>query len=184
MQFLYTKNCDCATLDGLPASSAACGGASPLTEQLLAAGETLSAPDFAAPVVLAHRGRAGGGHDPGLFRLRVDGNVGTQSIRIIERPHAHEAQCIPRAHVVAPHGHAAHRAAGDLLALAAVARRQHELGASLQEHHTIGLDHGVERKGGAGLALAPAAMTAMHDEWPAGERKAHGAAGATAFGEG
>src|SRR6267143_4918338 len=155
----------------------------PSAEQSLA-GETLRTPDVASPVVLAHRARAGGDHHPGLFRLRVDVNVGTQAIRIIERPYAHEAQCVPRADVGTPQGHTADRAAGDLLALAAVARRHHELGASLKQHHPIGLNDSVERKGGAALALAPAAMTAMHDERRAGERKANGAAGASAFGGG
>src|SRR5205823_5347444 len=124
-------------------------------EQPLAARETLGAPDLAPPVVLAHGARTGGDHDPGLLRLGVDVDIGLKAIRLIERAYAHEAQRIPRAGVGAPEGHPARRAAGNLLALAAVARRHHELGTSLKEHHAIGLDNGVERKGSA--ALGPAA---------------------------
>ena len=44
----------------------------------------------------------------------------------------------------------------------------------------VGLDHGVEREGRAGFALAPAAVAAMHEQRPASMPVAHVAAGAAA----
>src|SRR3546814_18283788 len=50
-----------------------------------------------------------------------------------------------------------------------------------EQFDTGGLDHRVERERAAGLALAPAAVAAMHEQRHRGEAVAHGAAGATAF---
>src|SRR5205823_5470132 len=84
----------------------------------------------------------------------------------IERAHSHEAQGIARTGVVAPERDVAIWTAGDPLALAARARRHHEHRTALEEPHALGLDDGVERKGGAALALAPPAVTAVHDQRP------------------
>jgi hypothetical protein len=50
-----------------------------------------------------------------------------------------------------------------------------------QQFDAVGLDHGVERKRSAGLALAPAAVAAMHEERPRRHAIAHLATGAAAF---
>src|SRR6266699_6526888 len=103
MQFIYIKNRGCAkTRSPAAGPIRRLRRRSASAEQFLAAGETLGAPDVAPPVVLARRTCAGGDHDPGLFGLGVDVDVGTQSIRIIERAYAHEAQRIPGAGVGAP----------------------------------------------------------------------------------
>src|SRR3546814_1255823 len=83
--------------------------------------------------------------------------------------------------VIAPQRDAADAAARDLLPLAAVRRRQDGLGRALQGDDAIGLDHRVERESGTGLALAPAAMTAMDEQGAAGHAVTHGAAGAAAI---
>jgi hypothetical protein len=57
----------------------------------------------------------------------------------------------------------------------------HDFGLAFDHQHAVGLDHRVEREGRAGLALAPAAMAAMHEQGRAGHPVADSAAGAAAF---
>src|SRR5690242_12397737 len=73
------------------------------------------------------------------------------------------------------------RAADDLLALAAFGRGIDRLGCTLNHFDHRRLDQPVEHECRAGLALAAAAMTAMHRERLAAEAKADLAAGAVAF---
>src|SRR5262249_20593923 len=68
------------------------------------------------------------------------------------------------ARIVAPERDAALRAARDLLSLAAVRGRVHDLGLAAQELHALGFDHGLEREGRDGFALTPAAVTAMDEQ--------------------
>ena len=54
------------------------------------------------------------------------------------------------------------------LALSALAGGEDHLRRAALDHHPAGFDHGVERERGAGLALAPPAVTAVHEEGAAG----------------
>ena len=108
-------------------------------------------------------------------------DVGRQAVRLVERADAHEAHRVAGAGVVAPQRDAALRAARDLLALAAVRRRVDDVGLAVQQAHAVGLDHRVERERRAGLALAPAAMAAVHEQRLARHAVAHRAAGAAAL---
>src|SRR5438477_579011 len=65
---------------------------------------------------------------------------------------------------MAPDREAAFWAARDLLTLAAVGRCIDELGLACDERQTIRLDHRIQGERGAGLALAPAAVAAVHEE--------------------
>src|SRR3546814_4516566 len=82
---------------------------------------------------------------------------------------------------MAPQRYPAAGAAHDLLSLAAAGRRVDGVRLAAKQFDTGGLDHRVERERAAGLALAPAAVAAMHEQRHRGEAVAHGAAGATAF---
>src|SRR5262249_61751704 len=59
----------------------------------------------------------------------------------------------------------ASRAAGDRLALPARRRRAHDFGLAGGVHDPIGFIERVERMRSPGLALTPAAMTGMNDQW-------------------
>ena len=107
-------------------------------------------------------------------------DVRRQAIRLIQRTDPNKADRIPRPGIIAPQRDMAHRAAADLLALAAVGRRIDDFHFALQQHHPGGFDHGVERKRRPGLPLAPAAMAAVHEQRLAGHAVAHRAAGAAA----
>src|SRR5579863_4259553 len=109
-------------------------------------------------------------------------DVGREAIRFVQGAHAHEAQLLPCPGVGAEERHPAHGAAGNLLALATVARRVDEVGRPLYALHAVGLDQDIEHERGAGLALAPAAVTAVHDEGRAQQAVTHGAAGTAAIG--
>src|SRR5690349_19701220 len=109
-------------------------------------------------------------------------HIGREAIRLIERSDTHEGEPLSEAGVVAPDGDLAARAAHDALALAAVTRSGHPLRLSAKRHETGGLDQGIEHEGTAGLALAPATVTTVHDERSARQPVADGTAGAAALG--
>src|SRR5688572_9802447 len=134
-----------------------------------------------AVVVLRHGGRACRQHDPGLFRGGKDVDVRRQGIRVVERADADKGHEAAGAGVVAPEGDAAARAARYRLALAAGGRRVDQFRLAAEERHAIRLDHGVQGEGGAGFALAPATMAAVHEEWRRFHAIADAAAVATAF---
>ena len=135
-------------------------------------------PQRRAAVVLRDGRHAFGQQHPGLLRRREDVDVGRKVVRRVERAHADEAQ-LRIAAVVAPQRDAAGRAARDALALAAVGRRVDEVGRPAQQLHAVGLDQRVERERRARLALAPAAVAAVHVHGPRMQPVAHGTAAAT-----
>src|SRR3546814_4563928 len=77
---------------------------------------------------------------------------------------------------MAPQRYPAAGAAHDLLSLAAAGRRVDGVRLAAKQFDTGGLDHRVDRERAAGLALAPAAVPALHEQWHRGEAVAHGAA--------
>src|SRR5581483_9239713 len=81
---------------------------------------------------------------------------------------------------MAPQGDMALEAAHDRLAVAAGGWRIHNHGLS-RDLQIGGLDDGVDDKAAAGLALAPAAMAAMHDHGFGHHAIAHCPAITTAF---
>jgi len=83
---------------------------------------------------------------------------------------------------MAPHRDMARRAAGDQLSLAAVRRGVDQLRRVAQRFHPVGLNHRVDHKGRAGLALAPAAMAAIGEQRLAMHPVADAAAGTAAVG--
>jgi len=120
-------------------------------------------------------------YDPRLLARGEDVDVRRQPVGLVERAHAHEADGIAGPRVVAPQRNAAGGAARDLLAATAVGRRQHDVRFAAHELDAVGLDHRVQRERRARLALAPAAMTAMHEQRPGRHPVAHAAAIASAF---
>src|SRR5690242_21758445 len=108
-------------------------------------------------------------------------DVRRQAVRFVERANADEAHLIAGAGVVAPQGDPAMRTARDLLALAAVRRRVHDLGRPLEQNHAVSLDHRVECKSSPALTLTPAAMAAVHEYRLGCHSVAHGTTGAAAF---
>lgn len=147
-----------------PSSLSSVTIAARLGAQRLAAGQALGRPGLPRVVVFGDCRRAFGQHDPGLLGGSEDVDVGRQAVGIVERADAHEAHGVAGTAIVAPHRDAARGAAPDLLAAAARRRRHHRLRLAAQQLDAIGLDHGVERECRAGLALAPAAVTAMHEQ--------------------
>src|SRR5205814_6172917 len=129
---------------------------------------------------LLDRRRARRQHDPGLLGHRVDVDVRRKAVRLFERADADEAHLVAGAAVVAPQCNAALRAAPYLLPDAALRWRVHQLRFAAEQLHAVGLDQRVQRESRARLALAPAAVTAMHEHRSAGEAIAHAAAGAAA----
>src|SRR4051812_20410370 len=82
---------------------------------------------------------------------------------------------------MAPEREPAVRAARDRLPHAALGRRIDELGLRREPREALGFDQRVERKGGAGFALAPAAMAAVDEKRRALQPVADCAAVAAAF---
>src|ERR1019366_5812639 len=137
-------------------------------------------PIFRGLVVLGHGRDARRKHHPRLLRRGENLNVGRHSIWLVEGSHSHEAYGIPCAPVVAPKRDAAGRAYGNLLPLAAQARRGDNHNFTGQYLDAIRFDHRVERERRSGLMLAPATMAAMNKKRPAAHAIAYMAAGASA----
>ena len=66
------------------------------------------------------------------------------------------------------------------LALAAVGRRVDDGDIARQHLHSVRFDHGVQDKGGAGLALTPVTVAAVHEQGLGEQAVAHVTAGAAA----
>src|SRR5450755_933571 len=150
-------------------------------QQRLSALETLGTPELLAVVILVDGDGARRQNDPRLLRARVDVDVGRQPIRLVQRADTDEAHGVAAAAIVAPDGDAASRAARDLLSGAALRWRHDDLGLTREDDDAVGLDQGVERERRARLALAPAAVAAVHDQRRARHPIANRAAGAAAL---
>src|ERR1700752_2475568 len=93
-----------------------------LCQQRLTTRQTLSGPVLLAIVVLEHCWCSWRENHPGLFGRSENVYVRRQVVRFVERTDADKSDERPCARVVAPHGNAAVRAAGDLLALTTLRR--------------------------------------------------------------
>src|SRR6185437_9437915 len=110
-----------------------------------------------------------------------DVDVGREAIGVVERADTHERKQRACARIVAPQCDAAMRAARDVLSLAAVGRRHYLFRRAVRQLHGFGFDQRVQHERAAGFALAPAAMTAVHEQRRANEPVADDAAIAAAF---
>src|SRR6478735_10769206 len=102
-------------------------------------------------------------HYPRLLGRSENMDVRRQPVGLVESADAHEADRIAASAIVAPQRDAALRTTADALALAAVRRRIDDFDAALQQLHSIAFQQRIQRERGAGLALAPAAVTTMHE---------------------
>ena len=82
-------------------------------------------------------------------------------VRIIQGAGADEADSVASSSVGAPEGNLASRAAGNRLSHTAGTWNGDHLGLAGEKLYAIGFDHCVHHTGGAGLALAPPAVTAV-----------------------
>src|SRR5438067_11638920 len=87
--------------------------------------------------------------------------VGREYRGVVERTHAHEANGRASA-VVAPQRRLAFRAAIDVVGAAAFGRNGYRFGRTSQNFQPIGFDQCVDDESAPGLALAIAAVAAMH----------------------
>lgn len=124
-------------------------------------------PVSTALVVLRYGGCSRRQNDPGLLGCREDVDVRRQPIGLVECADPDETQERTGARIVTPDRDAACRATGDLLALAACGRCRDHFRLGAEQRDAVGLDECVQRECGAGLALAPAAVTTMDEEWAA-----------------
>ena len=90
--------------------------------------------------------------------------IGWQVIWRIERAYPNEPNDGARTRIVAPYGHAALRAARDLLPLSTVRGRVDDLRLCTHVNHVICLDHGIQREGRTAFPLAPTTMAAMYEQ--------------------
>ena len=142
--------------------------------------EAFCRPGDGRVVELGHGGHAVRQDHPGLLRRRVDVNVGRKARGFLERADADEVDARAGLGIVAPHRDTAIDAAPEHLPLAARARERRLDRLALQQFDLRRLDDGVDGERRAGLALAPCAVAAMHDERLGVEAIMHGAAGAAA----
>ena len=93
-------------------------------------------------------------------------DVGRQSVGIVQGSDANETDpFLQAAHeIMAPNRDLAGWAANDGLAPPAGGGCVDALEFAAQLGDPRGLDQGIQRKGGAGLALAPTTMASMHDQ--------------------
>ena len=111
-------------------------------------------------------GRSVGGQDhPRLFVSEKNMKLRGKRVRIIQGASADEADFVAGDRVGAPEGDLASRAAGNGLPHAAWARDGDHFRLAGEELYAVGFDHRVHHAGGAGLALAPTAMTGVNDQW-------------------
>ena len=106
--------------------------------------------------------------------------VGRETVGVIQGTHAQKAHGLTGPGVMTPQGDAAAGAAGDLLPLAAVGRGVDDFDLALQQLQPVSLYEGIQGEGRTGLALAPAAVAAMHEQGRGRHAIAHGVAGAAA----
>jgi hypothetical protein len=103
-------------------------------------------------------------HHPRLLRGCENVNVRRAQIGVVQGADAGEPNSGTGLRVVAPNRDPASRAAGYLLALAARRGCPDEFWLTSGVHDTIGFIESVARMRGAGLALAPTAMTSMNNQ--------------------
>src|SRR6185312_15682941 len=108
-------------------------------------------------------------------------NVRRKSIGLIQRTYANEAQMRSSAGIMTPQRDVARRTTQDHLPFAAIGGGDHRDRGSLQKGHTARLDECVERIRRSGLALTPAAVTAVDEQWFTGEPIPYRTAITTAF---
>src|SRR6266536_2133452 len=132
--------------------------------QQLSAGEALGRPVHIAIIVFRDRRHTRRKHDPRLFRCSENMDVRRETIRSIERTDTNKLEERSGARVVTPDRDAAARAASYRLACTARRRGLDQLRLGGRVGNAIGLDYRIQRKGRAGLALAPAAMATMHEK--------------------
>jgi hypothetical protein len=107
-------------------------------------------------------GRSVGGQDhPRLFVFGENMELRGERVRIIQGASADEADFVAGDSVGAPEGDFASRATGNRLPHAAWAGDGDHFRLAGEELYSVGFDHRVHHAGGAGLALAPTAVTAV-----------------------
>src|SRR5258708_1513864 len=149
-------------------------------QERLATVEALLRPVRESIVIFGDGGGTRWQYDPRLLGRRVDVDVGWQVIGLVERAHEHERHEVACAGVVAPYRDAARRTANDLLSFSTVRRRHDDVGLTLENLDSVGLDERVECERSPGLALAPSAMAAVDPKGPRRHAVANRATGAAA----
>lgn len=87
-------------------------------------------------------------------------------IRCVKRADANEPDDWTRTRVVRPYRDSTGRAPGDFLATAATRWSIDDRRLNIQMNHAVRLDHGIQGKRSAALALAPPAVTTVYDQRP------------------
>ena len=108
-------------------------------------------------------------------------DVWRTEIRVVHGADADKPNGRASLRVVTPNGNSAGRASSDLLALAARGGRHDDLRLTGGVHDTIGFIERVERMRSPGLALAPAAMAGMNNQWRSDQTISDSTARASAF---
>lgn len=121
-------------------------------------------PPFGCLVVLGHGRNVRWNDNPGLLRGSIDVDVGRKAIRFIKRTHTDETNHVACPTVVAPKRDVTFRAAGNLLALAAVRRCVDDFNFVLEQVHTISFDQRIEGERSSTFSLAPAAMATVDEQ--------------------
>jgi hypothetical protein len=127
--------------------------------------QTLFGPIAPAVVVLRNGRHASRECHPGLLGGREDVNVRWQQVRVVQGADPDEFDQRSETRIRAPDRDPAFRAASDKLTTSALGRRVNELRFRAELSDSIRLDQGIECERSAGLSLAPATMTTVHDEW-------------------
>jgi hypothetical protein len=104
-----------------------------------------------------------------------------ERVRIIQGASADKADFVAGDSIRAPEGDLTSRATGNRLPHAAGAWDGDHFGLASEELYAIGFDHRVHHTRGAGLALAPPAVTAVGEKWRVVEPIANRPAGAASF---
>src|SRR6185312_225669 len=154
--------------------------ARPLADHLLAAFEALLRPHLARPVIGLEGRHVAGQRHPGQLRAGIDMHRRLDRGRVVEAADADKAE-LRQAAILAPHRDPAARAAMDVVRPAAIGRHRVGDRRAGEDRHPVGLDHGVDSKGRAGLPLAILAVAAMDEHRRALQPVPHRAAGASAF---
>jgi len=147
----------------------------------LAASQTFNRPVLLALVVPGYRGSASRNDQPWLLRRSEDVDIGWQVVGFVECADADESNERASTRVMAPHSDATRGATGDLLTVATFGRCEDQLRLRTQHRDSIGLDHRIECERRSTLALAPTAVTAVHEQRSGFHAIANVAAVAAAF---
>jgi hypothetical protein len=122
---------------------------------------TLRRPVVGGAVEFGDRRSVGGQDHPRLFVFGENMELRGKRVRIIQGANADEADFVAGDSVGAPEGDLASKATGHCLPHAAGAWDGDHFRLAGEELYAIGFDHRVHHTGGAGLALAPPAVTAV-----------------------